>query len=183
MNNKTSQQIKYNGVVKVSIQKDGKIISTKTYHNAGTKYLYQFLCYCLAGDFTSIKNYRPFKIKLFKNTGSASNPDPTQSVEASSFISVSQQPDVLPIKNDDQIVNYKTVLHFVVPYSYIFQQGINQVCLYSMGATTKEDYSAIYYFINSEGDEPQWTPIDDRAEQENSIYNLIIEWEMSFEIN
>ena len=180
---KTNQQIRYNGKVKVSIQKDNKIIASKTYHNEGSKYLYQFLCYCLAGDFDSVKNYRPFKIKLFKNKRSVEHLEPDLTSEASSFIAIDQKPDVLPIKNDElQTINYKTVLHFLIPYSFIFQDKINQICLYSINANTNEDYSAIYYLVNEDVDPVEWDWIDITT-LNNSVYNLIIEWEMSFELN
>ena len=174
--------INYVGTVKVSVQKDNKIISTKVFHNNGTMYLYEFLCYCLTGNFETVKNKRPFKIKLFKNEGSAlPAPEPaTEAInEATTFISIDQKGDVLPIIDEttNEISNYKAVFHFLIPYSFISKTEINQMCLYSATATDNDAYSAIYYLVKADGTD--WDPIQ-ITNTSSSIYNLIIEWELSF---
>lgn len=58
------QNIGYQGMVSVKIQRGNRIISSKTYHNSGMPSLFRFLANCLAGSVSA--NGRPVKIKLFE---------------------------------------------------------------------------------------------------------------------
>ncbi len=187
---KTTQTntIHYTGKVNVSVEKEGKIVDTKHYHNAGTKQLYKFLCYCLAGQYKNVDADRPCRIKLFNNTQGPTppiTPALDEADEASSMVTISQQADVLPVKDknqDNAIVNYKTVLHFVVPYALISQQRINQICLYSARNSANSDYSAIYYFVKETDGAYAWDAIE-LTSLDSTTYNLIIEWELSFSLD
>ena len=182
---KKKNNLSYKGTVRVSVQKDNKIISTKTYHNQGTKYLYEFLCYCLVGNFERVKNKKPFKIKLFDNSSQPEAPTPATEVssEASTFISIDQKGEVLPeLDENDNITNYKAVLHFLIPYAFIAKTEIKQICLYSSEATDNDAYSAIYYLTKTVDGNVDWDPIK-ITNSSASTYNLIIEWELSFNLD
>ena len=179
-------KISYTGTVRVSVQKDNKIISTRVYHNKGTKYLYEFLCYCLSGSYDRVKNKKPFKIKLYNLAGTEYHtdlePNVDGSAEATTFVSIDQKGEVLPTEKDDdnQPINYKTVLHFLIPYAFIAQDEIHQICLYGANATRNDEYAAYYFLTNEAGDD--WEPIR-ITNTTSSAYNLIIEWELSFNLD
>ena len=61
------QSFSYEGSVKMQIQRNGKIVSTKTFKNSGRMPLFKFLCNCLAGVYS--EQSRPVKLKLFNYTG------------------------------------------------------------------------------------------------------------------
>lgn len=52
--------IKYTGKVKIKKVKNGKVVSEIEQHNKGTNYLFEFILYCLAGNFK--EQLRPFWI-------------------------------------------------------------------------------------------------------------------------
>lgn len=57
MDNTINNPVSYSGVVTIKIQdtKSKKIISSRVIKNAGTKYLFEFLCNCLTGTFDNQK--------------------------------------------------------------------------------------------------------------------------------
>ena len=57
MDNTINNPVSYSGVVTIKIQdtKSKKIISSRVIKNAGTKYLFQFLCNCLTGTYDNQK--------------------------------------------------------------------------------------------------------------------------------
>lgn len=152
--------IRYKGNIKVSTATAaGKIISSKTYHNSGTKKLSKFLCHCLAGDYAAIDNMRPFKIGLFhvdekaitpKDFENEANKNNYMKVLTPIYISINKVADVTSklSESGDTIENYSTILHFLVPYSYITGSGagnkINEMCLYSKSTTQPKGASADY---------------------------------------
>lgn len=57
--------IAYEGLVTVKLYNGKKLISTKTYHNAGGQNLFKFLSQCLAGNYKTAEQLRPCTLKLF----------------------------------------------------------------------------------------------------------------------
>lgn len=196
---KFTDTLKYHGKVTVKTEtKSGKIISTKTYKNAGTKYLAKFLCYCIAGNYEAIDSKRPFKLGLFFN-GEAT-PSTAQSGTLTPltpvYTSINKVADISPVVDEThttEIVNYRVILHFLIPYSYISiptsnpqADKINQICLYdktttqaSSSSSNYRDYSASFLLTKNDGAE--WNPIE-ISETGNNSYNLTIDWEMTFEV-
>lgn len=69
MKNKIRNTVGYTGIVTLSQYINNKKIQVARVHNTGGASLFNFLAYCLAGDFTLAKAYTPTKIKLLKRTG------------------------------------------------------------------------------------------------------------------
>ena len=65
-----TSNLSYSGVVKISKERNGKIIPINTFHNAGSIYLYQFISYCIGGKYKAAEELRPQYIKLVLNTAS-----------------------------------------------------------------------------------------------------------------
>lgn len=199
-----TDMLKYHGKVTIKTEtSSGKIIATNVYKNAGTKYLAKFLCYCIAGNYEIIDSKRPFRIGLFFNNA----PSPDTATEgtlyplAPIYISINKVADISPIldaTHSTEITNYKVVLHFLIPYSYISIpadpslniNGINQICLYDKTTTQDSsisanyrDYSASFLLTrrNEEEGANEWNPIE-ITETGNNSYNLTIDWEMTFDV-
>ena len=171
--------IQYTGKVTISLKRKDTVVSTYTYHNTGTDWLFKFLCYCVKGDYRTAEAIRPFKVKLFYNrqqhpTNSA--PVINECDPATNFISTNKPVTIKTVGNKTT-----ATLHFLVPFANIFTliSSINQVCLYGTGEVNNENYMAYYYFID-QNDPNSWKPITiSKANRTN--YSLIIEWEMSFD--
>jgi hypothetical protein len=143
---KYTANIGYSGKLKVSIKDGNKIIQTREYHNAGTDYLFTFLCYCLCGEFKASERIRPFKIKLYdRDDAYFANEPPHVDNPVSGFVSING-----PGKLDPSEGHVSANLHFLVPYSSISGQKICQVCLYGADCSTGDEikYSAYYYFAD-----------------------------------
>ena len=63
--NSDNINIAYEGKVKVSLYKKGKLKSTKIYKNKGRWPLFTFLTNCLKGDYKNVELYRPKFIVLY----------------------------------------------------------------------------------------------------------------------
>jgi hypothetical protein len=110
--------LSYSGDIKLSTYLCGKLVSTKHYHNAGTRSLYRFFANCLIGNFSIASPLRPFKIKLFKYTNATSNSgegiapnefnittalQDNSLVEASGFINIMSAPEVFYIDDGNTV--------------------------------------------------------------------------------
>ena len=184
----------YSGKVTVTVVDDRKVVSRKVGHNAGGQPLFLFLAQCLCGNYKNTEPLQPLKIKLFYNkaetktaattninnwVGSDSN---TSIEEASNFIFVNAPSATEEIKITDENGNlvakngYKTILHFRVPFAFVTQNKVNQICLYAQTENDDKKYSAYYLFKDSK-DEKKLAPI--KVNNQQASYNLIIEWELS----
>ena len=188
-----TDSILYHGNINISIvNSKGKVISTKSFHNAGTKQLAKFLCYCLAGNYGASDKLRPFKIGLFNNN--AGTPIESESGQLKPqvpiYISINKVANVSSIVDQsiNDISNYKTTLHFLIPYSYITgTDKINQICLYNketaMPTGVNPDYkNYCASFLLTREDTPgslSWDYIDPSIG--GTSYNLILDWELTFE--
>lgn len=192
----TNNTLSYSGEVTLKVCDGARVLSTKKFHNAGTKYLARFLCLCLSGNYNSADNIRPFKIKIYynknKDAETAQNNLENSIPCMGSFMSM----DKLPFVNDivdntgSKIIGYSTTLHFLIPYTYIQADYVNaipnQLCLYGMNRKTSADNkkycaSVLLTEINSATGKKEWAPIEVPATSRNN-YNLIIEWTMKFEL-
>ena len=70
---------------------------------------------------------------------------------------------------------YKAILHFRVPFAFVTQNEVNQICLYAQNENDDKKYSAYYLFKDSKDE--KLAPIEVNNQQVS--YNLIIEWELS----
>ena len=67
-------------------------------------------------------------------------------------------------------------MHFRVPFAFVTQNEVNQICLYAQNENDDKKYSAYYLFTDST-DAEKLAPIEVNNQQ--ASYNLIIEWELS----
>ena len=183
MNNNTKQKnsnvnLNYSGEITLKIQKNGKIISTKKYHNAGTNELWKFISYCVAGKYQSAENLRPQYIRLFKNNNEPGGGLNTTDIYTASQI-VLMNTSGAPQKwiEDSTIVGYKTILHFLIPFTFITEETVNEVRIYSkINRDSINDCSAYFQFTKTISDILEWDPIE--VSDNFGNYNLIIDWEM-----
>ena len=189
--------IGYSGKVKVTVVDDRKVVSRKVGHNAGGQPLFKFLAQCLCGNYENAKTSQPLKIKLFYNKTETetvaeatkniqdwvkSEGDFTNITSASNFIFVNAPGTPEEIKITDKQGNlvakngYKAILHFRVPFAFVTQDEVNQICLYAQDENNDKKYSA-YYLFKDIKDEKKLAPI--KVNNQQVSYNLIIEWELS----
>ena len=189
--------IGYSGKVKVTVVDDRKVVSRKVGHNAGGQPLFKFLAQCLCGNYENAKTSQPLKIKLFYNKTETetvaeatkniqdwvkSEGDFTNITSASNFIFVNGPSTPEEIKITDENGNlvakngYKAILHFRVPFAFVTQDEVNQICLYAQDENNDKKYSA-YYLFKDIKDEKKLAPI--KVNNQQVSYNLIIEWELS----
>ena len=187
----------YSGKVKVTVVDDRKVVSRKVGHNAGGQPLFKFLAQCLCGNYENAKTSQPLKIKLFYNKTETetvaeatknihdwvkSEGDFTNITSASNFIFVNGPSTPEEIKITDENGNlvakngYKAILHFRVPFAFVTQNEVNQICLYAQSENDDKKYSAYYLFKDSKNKE-KLAPIEVNNQQ--ASYNLIIEWELN----
>ena len=153
-----TSNLNYSGVVKISKEYKGKIISSKTFHNEGNTYLYQFISYCLGGKYKAAEELRPQYVKLFlTNKNTANNNDAVSIPILVSAITPKQWTD------GNKVLGYKTTLHFLIPYTFISGDCFNEVRLYSASFTIKDELDNVT-IIN--------------AVENDKKYNIIIDWEL-----
>ncbi len=175
-----TQNINYSGKVTVSILRNNKTISSKTYCNMGRAPLFKFLCNCLAGKYYD--TLRPCKIKLFNFTNTQVSPSnfnwenvdfDTYMEQVSPYITFDATPIIKGVNTDDDpttIDKYQVTYHFRVPDAYLVRGQINIVALYSNDATGQKD--AVAYYKLAENNE--WAPIDFTNATGN--FSLVIDW-------
>ena len=191
-----AQYIGYQGKVAVSLVKNNKIITTKSYHNSGMPKLFEFLAKCLGG--TRSEFLRPVKIKLFQypraDTTNAESPanfswndawDGTdkQPSQISPYVLYNSTPvirksistgqtaanDLLVPLEDYQ---YEVTYHFTIPASYISENIVHLVGFYPNNATDdKADVSAYYLFTN---DANEWEPL--KLSEITGNFSIFIDW-------
>ena len=184
----------YSGKVTVTVVDDRKVVSRKVGHNAGGQPLFLFLAQCLCGNYKNTEPLQPLKIRLFYNNAE----DETRAItninnwvgsegeffditEASNFIFVNAPNTTEEIEIEDKKGNtikngYKAILHFRVPFSFLTNNEINQICLYAQNEIDPKRYSAYYLFKDSTNKQ-KLAPI--KVDNQQTSYNLIIEWELS----
>ena len=184
----------YSGKVTVTVVDDRKVVSRKVGHNAGGQPLFLFLAQCLCGNYKNTEPLQPLKIRLFYNNAE----DETRAItninnwvgsegeffditEASNFIFVNAPNTTEEIEIEDKKGNaikngYKAILHFRVPFSFLTNNEINQICLYAQNEIDPKRYSAYYLFKDSTNKQ-KLAPI--KVDNQQTSYNLIIERELS----
>lgn len=174
-----SQNIGYSGKVTVSILRNNKPISSKTYCNTGRAPLFKFLCSCLAGTYRD--STKPCKIKLFNYTGtsapSAFNWETADFAsymeQISPYITFDAAPVVKGINADNDtttIDKYQVTYHFRIPDAYLVKGQVNVIALYSNDANSQQE--AVAYYKLAENN--TWTPIDFTNATGN--FSLVIDW-------
>lgn len=172
--------LSYTGSITISIMNGNKVVSKKHYHNAGTAYLFKFLCECLGGQENKLD--RPTRVRLFTitPTESPTNPVWTSGTSASAALVY----DTTPIVTQDpgteapyDYNRYKVSYHFRIPYAYITKDRIAKIALYT--ARNADMYSAMSaYFCIIDKETGEYAPIEMPASAYNN-YSIIIEWDLA----
>lgn len=179
---------KYHGNVTLYIKKGDVILKQFKLKNSGFAPLFQFFSYCLAGKYEAAEAIRPGKIMAFYNENvhageEVTNVEPEISYlkSQSPFIYLNK-PAVAGQKTTADSKEWVTKLHFIIPYSYINEGKVNQICLYGLNINnnSKEIPSAVYYLqeldTTTNKNVYKEITIDSSNRQD---YSLIIEWELS----
>lgn len=177
--------IGYQGKIKVSIMCGKKVISSKVYHNRGTKKLFQFICEALAGNYRP--GLRPMYIRAFTNDEleEAMLPDtykfnedlavtPYIMYETTAFAGNGNAED-----GESTTDTYSVVYTFKIPYAFISGTKISKVALYPQNrSNANTDKCAFYGFVNP--DTNDWDSIDlEQGDFLNGNFCIVMEWKMT----
>ena len=129
---------KYHGNVTLYIKKGDVILKQFKLKNSGFAPLFQFFSYCLAGKYEAAEALRPGKIMAFYNASiqpgtevTSTEPQIDYSKSQSPFIYLNK-PAVAGQKTTADSKEWVTKLHFIIPYSYLQEGKVNQICLYGL---------------------------------------------------
>lgn len=177
---------KYHGNVTLYIKKGDIIIKQFKLKNSGFAPLFQFFSYCLAGKYEAAEALRPWKIMAFYNANiqpgqevTSTEPQIDYSKSCSTFIYLNK-PAAPGQKTTNDQKEWVTKLHFIIPYSYISGDKVNQICLYGFNMNNKEIPAAVYYLqeLDQATNKNVYKEITISAENKQD-YSLIVEWELS----
>jgi len=169
-----NNEIGYAGKVTVTAVHGKKKIKSATFHNKGTIYLFKFLCYCLAGEFSAAYNMRPQKIQLFYNHSNATNPDETLSNLEERSAKIQSNTDA--VVKDETISNnakYSVTLHFRIPFAFLTGTNINHAVLFDA-----YDNECAHFSFTKTDPETETKVWDNLTDGLNQDYTLVIEWKM-----
>ena len=161
--------LNYSGKVKVGLMKNGKLFSVKKYMNEGRWPLFYFLCGCLAGDYTTINNYRPRYIQLFyKEPDSEDLPNPTTQSDFANYFNEERLVSLLPYPytdtpkiekiedtSADPIGNSKITYKFMIPFTQLnipTGGNINYLALYCQEKVNQLAQPSVYVFVQEQDD-------------------------------
>lgn len=204
---KTSDSIGYTGTITVSLRKDKKIISTKTFKNHGRWPLFYFIAQCLKGDYANADTFRPKYINLFclGKKGQdipiellPSNPDVSDfsildlehklSLNAYPY---SSAPEVSKVESKGY-GSAKITYKFTIPFTQIDlsdpdKKDINGIALYSPEFVSSNLIQASAFFMVTQGaknDKLGSLLTTEESELSNkNDYNIYLVWEMEFKNN
>lgn len=181
--NNQSSGIGYSGKVTVKVISDKKVISKSTGHNNGGQPLFNFLAYALTGNYSAAEPIRPLKIKLFNNKADSldnakSNIQrwATGSIEEASDFIYANSVAVVETQDTGAEKKATAVMHFRVPFSFIANSLVNQLCIYGKNTIQNSEYSAYYLLTENVAEKEELASINVNPQ---SSYSLIIEWELN----
>ena len=206
MSNKkqSTDLVTYRGKVNAQVRKGKKVISTSTFHNEGTKYLFEFLAKCLKGDYQQVESLRPKFIKLY-SVGAEGDSIPeinSGSFNTTSIVSLttpiySANPNTEYVGADDDLTaSYATTFKFVIPFSQLMlikkidgeeqKVPVNLIALYSQYQKNTLGSPSMYILVTEKVNNvevlgnliPSNFYSSDLSEQNQ--YNLFIEWITTF---
>lgn len=181
---KTTNTILYSGYVRVSlVGPNGKVLLQKESHNSGKSPLFEFLGYCLIGNYYS--ELRPCRIRLFTKGNDESVATPKFDTDTCVSEAVLHEPGTPLAKGEDA---YQATYHFKIPYAFISLDTtgsnaiIYKLALYSNKNSSNGDIgypSATYLFTNDTGTD--WADADEAINLAGlqSNYSIIVDWTMT----
>lgn len=181
---KTTNTILYSGYVKISlVGPNGKVLLQKESHNSGKSPLFEFLSYCLVGNYYS--ELRPCRIRLFTKGTNESISTPRFDSDTCVSEAVLHEPGTQLNKESEA---YQVTYHFKIPYAFISLDTtgsdaiIYKLALYSNKNSSESDLdspSATYLFTNTAGTD--WADAADAINLAGlqSNYSIIVDWTMT----
>jgi hypothetical protein len=151
MKNIAKNDIGYSGKVKISALRDGVVLDTHEFKNAGTGTLFSFFAYCLMGEFDEASLYCPTKIRLLRiNKGDSGYDDDFSADPASGLVYLRTKPErIITSGVDGETVK----LSFMIPRTMIDRVDFNRIALYPHFAGDEEYYSySAYCDLSGEDD-------------------------------
>lgn len=181
----TTNTILYSGYVKISlVGPNNKVLLQKESHNNGKLPLFEFLGYCLAGNYYS--ELRPCRIRLFtKGEGETVN-NPVFDDKTCVSAAVLHEPGVLLDKTDK---GCQVTYHFKIPYAFIAlnlsskNSIIYKLALYSNrhGSDTDIGNPSAEYLFTNEGNWVDPKDAIDLSSMKASNYSIIVDWTMTLQ--
>lgn len=178
-----TETLKYSGEVKVSLMKDNKVLSSKTYHNTGYPNLSKFICNALAGNYTA--GARPCYVVLYNKGSTESATEPNY--EASLLITPAVLNDTTAVVKSVAVGNdvdhYTTTFHFRIPYAYLGANAVYKAALVSSSfnheyASASDELFASFPFTKTVEGVVDWDPINIDVTKAGN-YSIIIQWVMT----
>lgn len=176
---KNKSNLDYKGTITVSLQKKGREVFSKTYHNNAYNDLFKFLSFCLSGRYAVAETLRPKCIKLF-SLGDVGDDIPEEITASDTnatsvgWFSYKETP-----KTETDNINNKinTVFSFRVPLAQVaMNKDTNLIVLY---ASTTYANPLAYFVIE---DSSKLSELFDRTAITNqNDYNLFIKWTMNID--
>jgi hypothetical protein len=190
MTNKTKylgSQIGYQGKINVKLLQNNKTISTRTYHNSGLSSLFFGLSKIFAGaSDASMADVIPTYLELYSVTNSQSLPSKLRT----GWSTLAGDEEIIPAAALLPITNRRAEGNVVtcelkIPLSLITAESIYLMALYPQNITSRirtqgntleyrKGALAYYKLLDDFG----WDPII--IDHVNYDYNLLIEWQMTF---
>lgn len=147
-----TQELRYQGRVKLQIMHGSRVISTRNFSNKGLPLIFKYISYVLAGQY--YKDMRPTQIKLFNykvdpnDTSTTPNNfswDESKLTAVSPYVVYDATPVVTAVKNSEgKVSSYATTFRFKIPYYWLYSKTFNVVGLYSAA----QEACAYYLFTN-----------------------------------
>ena len=140
--------IQYSAAVTISVQRNNKIVSTKTFHNNGHYPLFLFLAKCLTGRYNEVSNWTPRFIQLFHGGNKGDDFERvnlpvvfTTAMARSPKRVYGSSPSTAWNYSYDDNVDYATAsFEFIIPFSYINTiDDVNVIALYCNNFSTDVD--------------------------------------------
>lgn len=180
----------YRGTVNVSITKQNRILSTKTYHNSGLPKFFKGICDLLAtGSSDALKTTIPKTLVLYTFIPDA-NPaeyfsdswdilskrtlrNISTNEERPVLLAASSALPVTPVPSSSEI-SPKVSFQARIPYDLITSSQIYCMALFPSNSKDNSDALAFYRFSNAAG----WDALT--INSANYDYNLLVDWQMDF---
>ena len=185
---KTTNTISYSGSVKVSlVGPNNKVLLQKESHNSGKFPLFEFLGYCLVGNYYS--ELRPCRIRLFTKGRTETPANPSFDTDTCVSEAVLHEPGTVmnKVKTDEAC---QVTYHFKIPYAFIKldmeseNAVVYKLALYSNTNSSDSELniknpSATYLFTDSTG--TSWVDKKDAIDlsELQSNYSIIVDWTMT----
>lgn len=200
INSNSSLNIKYKGIITVSLERNNKCVSKKIFHNAGTEYLFNFIVQCIAGNYENAEALRPIYLNIYsKDAASQQIPQVDIDVDFTEKKNLTTIVASTAVGISQIAGGYSALFKFRVPVAQLntartseslWYSNLNLLALFSKQYYTMNKPSAYAFATDNTDEEPKvislipkelWGPSGVRTEINDYVLN--IQWEMQFTNN